>query len=162
LEKLPCCDKVAGPKKEVKETGLRARLPEAAYSEQLEEIMRTVSTFSFGWLPDMLLDADGAGLAGGVPAVDGGLLVDPLIDLSSVPVISTLWPTCALSFASSASSRYVLPLAPLADDPAAELGDVAPAVPVGFVAVEVVGLPGVDDAAELDEPDELMVALARM
>ena len=33
---------------------------------------------------------------------DGAVLL--LIDLSSVPVISTLWPTCADSFESSASS----------------------------------------------------------
>lgn len=141
MEKLPCCDKVAGPKKEVKETGLRARLPEAAYSEQLEEIMRTVSTFSFGWLPDMLLDADGAGLAGGVPAVDGGLLVDPPIDLSSVPVISTLWPTCGVSVLSVPSSRYDALAAAPAPLPDVATGAPAPAAEALLSMNGMVGAP---------------------
>ena len=41
---------------------------------------------------------------------------------SVVPVISTLWPTCGVSFASSASRRYSLN--------AAVLREVVPAVPV--------------------------------
>ena len=63
--------------------------------------MRTESTFSFGaFALDMLLleplDA--------VEPVDDEL--EPIDDeRSTVPVTSTLWPTCGLSFESSASRR---------------------------------------------------------
>src|SRR5262245_20626849 len=101
--------------------------------------MRTESTFSFGALA--LEPAAVEPEAGGL---DGELI------LSSVPVISTLWPTCALSFESSASSRYVLP-AEEADDGVVEA---PPAVPVGFVAE-------VPDELPLDgDPD--IVAFWRM
>lgn len=56
--------------------------------------MRTESTFSFG---DMLDDEDALEVE-----PDGAVLL--LVDLSSVPVISTLWPTCGESFESSDSS----------------------------------------------------------
>jgi len=96
-----------------------------------------VSTFSFCPLIDE--DADVAPL--GVELDE--LLIEPL---SIVPVISTLWPTCALSLASSASSLYV---PPAADDDGV---DVAPEVPVGFV------LPAALPDDGLDE----LVALVRM
>ena len=63
---------------------------------QLAAIMRTVSTFSFGAL-DELEDEPAVVVA---PAV----VVDE-DEPSIVPVTSTLCPTCALNFASSASSR---------------------------------------------------------
>ena len=62
------------------------------YSEQLDAIILTVSTFSVGLFADGM-DED---------ALESGLV---LLDLSSVPVISTLWPTCGVSFASSALKR---------------------------------------------------------
>src|SRR6266508_6169601 len=46
---------------------------------------------------------------------------------STVPVISTLWPTCGVSLASSASRRYSLATA--------VVGGVVPAVPVVPVAL---------------------------
>jgi hypothetical protein len=59
--------------------------------------MRTVSTFSFGAL-DELEDEPAVVVA---PAV----VVDDEDEPSIVPVTSTLCPTCALSFDSSASRR---------------------------------------------------------
>jgi len=89
--------------------------------------MRTVSTFSFG----ALLAVDPAAPA--VVDVADPVVVAPVDALSRVPVISTLCPTCAVSFASSASRRYVLPLV------AAAAVEPAPAVPVGLVAVDPLG-----------------------
>jgi hypothetical protein len=94
--------------------------------------MRTESTFSFGAFIEL------EAVPAGVDALALGALVR-----SSVPVISTLWPTCALSFESSASSLYVLPVAEVAED--GLLAD----VPVGLVAlVPAVALEG---ELELDE-----------
>jgi hypothetical protein len=56
--------------------------------------MRTESTLSFGAFADIV-----------PPAVDGGVAVAVEL-VSSVPVTSTLCPTCGVSFESSASSRY--------------------------------------------------------
>jgi hypothetical protein len=63
------------------------------YSEQLGAIILIVSTFSVGLLADGIDEDD---------ALESGLV---LLALSSVPLISTLWPTCAVSFASSALKR---------------------------------------------------------
>ncbi len=67
-----------------------------SYSEQLDAIMRTVSTFSFGPLD---IDED-----------EVVVVVEDVVDelellalFSKVPVISTLWPTCGESFDESAS-----------------------------------------------------------
>src|SRR5262249_38697447 len=99
--------------------------------------MRTESTFSFGAFaldialaPDVELDAE--------------LELEPE-DLSTVPVTSTLWPTCGLSFESSASRRYVLPVDDEAD------GVAPPEVPVVVAPVAVVLVLPDDDAP--DEPD---------
>ena len=60
--------------------------------------MRTVSTFSFCCpLIELELEAEPVALLGDDDE-------DDELDLSSVPVISTLCPTCALSLESSASS----------------------------------------------------------
>jgi hypothetical protein len=72
---------------------------------QVEAIIFTASTFSFGAFAAELAD-DGVELAA----------------CSTVPEISTLWPTCGVSFASSASNRYSLATA--------VLGGMLPAVPV--------------------------------
>ena len=64
---------------------------------QLAAIMRTVSTFSFGAL-DELEDEPAAVVVAPAVVVDED-------EPSIVPVTSTLCPTCALNFASSASSR---------------------------------------------------------
>ena len=66
------------------------------YSEQLAAIILTVSTFSVGAVVDDADEEDG--------------LADALEDaleaaLSSVPLISTLCPTCGVSLASSALKR---------------------------------------------------------
>jgi hypothetical protein len=73
------------------------------YCVQLDAIIRTVSTFSFGAFAELDIEPELAELLEVEPAVLGllGLLDD---EFSSVPVISTLWPTCALSLESSASS----------------------------------------------------------
>lgn len=104
------------------------------YCEQLDAIMRTVSTFSFGaFALDVALDEVAP------------LAVEPLVEpvdeagLSTVPVISTLWPTWAVSFESSASRRYVLPIE-LADD--------------GVAAPDVPDVPEVEPAVLLVPPDE--------
>jgi hypothetical protein len=115
------------------------------YCEQLDAIMRTVSTFSFG----ALLAVDPAAPA--VVDVADPVVVAPVDALSRVPVISTLCPTCAVSFASSASRRYVLPLV------AAAAVEPAPAVPVGLVAVDPLVLAG---GCAPDDPD--ICALVRM
>jgi hypothetical protein len=116
--------------------------------------MRTVSTFSRGAL--LLLIDDDEDDVPVPPAVDPVVeLVEPVLEpdieeLSSVPVISTLWPTCALSFDESASRRYVLPLddAPerIADDPAPVVPAVVPPV--------VVAPPAVLPVVLLGDPDE--------
>jgi len=83
---------------------------------QVAATIFTLSTFSFG-----ALAADAAG--GCVAERLGG---------STVPMISTLWPTCDVSFASSASRRYSLATAVLDGDPA------VPAVlPLGLIAALV-------------------------
>lgn len=105
--------------------------------------MRTVSTFSFGALLfDIVLELDVLEVL--LEAVD-----DECEALSSVPVISTLCPTCALNFESSASRRYVLPAAEALD------GVVAPAVPA---VLDVVPAVDVDDVGE---PVDI-IALVRM
>jgi hypothetical protein len=63
---------------------------------QLAAIMRTESTFSFGLTAVLVLEV--------VPVAVDVVLDERDISLSSEPVISTLWPTCALSFEASASS----------------------------------------------------------
>jgi hypothetical protein len=63
------------------------------YCEQVEAIILTDSTFSVGLLADGMDDE----------ALESGLVLLPAA--STVPVISTLWPTCAVSFESSALSR---------------------------------------------------------
>jgi len=67
--------------------------------EQVDESMRTESTFNFGALADEVDD---------VPVVpDVPLVLDELVVLlcsSSVPLTSTLWPTCGVSFESSVVS----------------------------------------------------------
>ena len=114
------------------------------YSEQLDAIMRTVSTFSFGPLDideDDDVDED-------EEVVDE---LELLEFLSNVPVISTLCPTCGESFDDSASSLYVLPLAAALD------GVVAPAVPavvpVAVVPVAVVPVVAPPEEYAPDEPD---------
>ena len=74
--------------------------------------MRTESTFSFGAFIELDIEPDEVDPVAVDPAVEPVAVdpVDPPIrdeddELSSVPVISTLWPTCALSLESSASSR---------------------------------------------------------
>ena len=62
---------------------------------QLVAIIFTLSTFSFGPVDAGAVDEEPAGL---VEVAEDEVL-------SSVPVISTLWPTCGLSLLSSASSR---------------------------------------------------------
>jgi len=62
------------------------------YSEQLAAIILTVSTFSVGAVVDDADEEDG--LADALEAA-----------LSSVPLISTLCPTCGVSLASSALKR---------------------------------------------------------
>jgi hypothetical protein len=63
----------------------------------VDATIRTVSTFSFG---SFIVD---------VEELDGVVELDVAELLPSiVPVISTLWPTCGVSFELSASSRYVL------------------------------------------------------
>jgi hypothetical protein len=75
-----------------KEPGV-GRAPRTVYW-QLDAIILTESTFSFGWLTLEVVDA----------------LVDELVEWldeappSTVPVISTLCPTCGVSWLSSASS----------------------------------------------------------
>jgi hypothetical protein len=64
--------------------------------EQDVAIILTSSTFSFGAFDEDEVAADEV-------AVDE---VEPMLLLSTVPVTSTLWPTCGVSFASLASSRY--------------------------------------------------------
>src|SRR5262245_21189100 len=76
-----------------------------SYGQVVDTIL-TLSTFSVG-----ALAAD----AGGFSSVREGC--------STVPVISTLWPTCGDSFDSSVSRRYSLELEVAA-------GGVVPAVPV--------------------------------
>ena len=98
--------------------------------------MRTESTFSFGaFALDIAL----------APAVElvAELEADPE-DLSTVPVISTLWPTCGLSFESSASRRYVLPDGVVA---------APPAVPVAVLPVAVLPVAVLPDADAPDEPE---------
>ena len=98
--------------------------------------MRTESTFSFGaFALDIALAP--------VVELDAELVAEP-DERSTVPVTSTLWPTCGLSFESSASRRYVLPV-----DEEAE-GVVAPAVPA--VVPPVVVAPVVLVPLEADEP----------
>jgi hypothetical protein len=59
--------------------------------------MRTESTFSFGaFALDIALAP--------VVELDAELVAEP-DERSTVPVTSTLWPTCGLSFESSASRR---------------------------------------------------------
>lgn len=73
----------------------RLSVRSSRYSEQLDAIMRTVSTFSFCWF-DIVVDDD----------VDEDVDEDELellALLSNVPVISTLCPTCGESFDESAS-----------------------------------------------------------
>jgi hypothetical protein len=65
---------------------------------QLDATIRTVSTFSFG-----AFELDEPEVAPVVAELDGVDGVDD--ELSRVPVISTLWPMCGVSFASSASRR---------------------------------------------------------
>ena len=88
------------------------RVKESYWPEQVEATIFTVSTLRVGELA-----ADAVGFCS---LIDG---------CCTVPVISTLCPTCALSFASLASSLYSL---------AIDVADVAdPDVPV---APEVLGL----------------------
>ena len=79
---------------------------EPGYCVQLDAIMRTVSTFSLGPLIELelleLAVEPAAPLVAELGDEDGDEDED---ELSSVPVISTLCPTCALSFESSASRR---------------------------------------------------------
>jgi len=67
----------------------------ASNYEQLVAIILTSSTFSFGALEE-------------VEAVGEAVELDGEAESSTVPVISTLWPTCGVSLASLASSRYSL------------------------------------------------------
>jgi len=107
------------------------------YEQEVATIF-TSSTFSFGALDE---DAE--------VAADDEL--DDELDCSTVPVISTLWPTCGVSFASLASRRYsVAARLAVPDVPAVllgllftlvrmnfgslELGIVEPLVPVGAAA----------------------------
>jgi hypothetical protein len=64
----------------------RPAVPRGSYSEQVAATILTESTFSVG-----LVDADEEAE------------LEPA--LSSVPLISTLWPTCGVSFASSPFKR---------------------------------------------------------
>jgi len=85
--------------------------------------------------------------------VPAALEVDPegavlLIDLSTEPLISTLWPTCGVSFASSASSRYLLAVP--------DVPVVAPAAVLLLLAVEL-GLAGVTFRTN---PDALLLEVA--
>jgi hypothetical protein len=110
---------------------------------QVDAIIRTESSFSFGMLA---FDVVPAGDSDGVALAFGS---------STVPEISTLCPTCGVSFASSASSRYsvtgapvlVLPVVPVAaglliaafvsrNFVSAEFG-VAPVVPAVAVGASV-------------------------
>jgi hypothetical protein len=117
-------------------TGLRSRY------EQLDAIILTESTFSFGALALELLDAL-------VLELDD-VLEEPAF--STVPVISTLWPTCAVSWLSSASSRYDFALDDA--DGLLELVVLVPEVPAvllpagtvfntNFVSLEALVLPDV-------------------
>ena len=102
--------------------GIR-RAPTATY-EQLDEIIRTESTFNFGsFVVDEVADVLPAAL---VPDV-----LDVIDCSSSVPVISTLWPTCDEIFESSVSRRYR----------DAVLDDIVPAVPALVVPPPVVLVP---------------------
>ncbi len=83
--------------------------------------MRTVSTLSLG--------AFAADAAGGCVAAADGLL--------TVPLISTLCPTCGESFASSASRRYSLATDVLDGVPAAPLVPAVPALASGLSAAFV-------------------------
>jgi len=106
----------------------------AAY-EQLAETILTLSTFSFG---------EAALLAAAPPAA-----------LAGVPVISTLCPTCGLSFASSASRRYSLAVAEASDAPAVPVAPDALALAVAFLRTNFVS-----SAAELDAPVVPVVPVA--
>src|ERR1044072_1458381 len=83
--------------------------------EQVAAIILTESTFNFGEV-----EAEAVAVW---PAAE--VEVDVLDDCSTVQVISTLWPTCGVSFASSASRRYSFATAALG---------AAPAVPVAPAA----------------------------
>ena len=90
-----------------------------AYSEQLAAIIFTEATFSF---------------SGAAASPAAGFA-------SSVPVISTLWPTCAVNWLSSASSRNVFGVAVASDtgeafvrrnfEASAAAAPAAPEVPTG-------------------------------
>jgi hypothetical protein len=77
---------------------------------------------------------------------------EPLIELSTVPVTSTLWPTCCFSSASCPSSVYVEPLLiePLL------VPDVVP-----LVALDVL-VPDVPVLLVPDVPPEPIIALVSM
>ena len=115
--------------------------------------MRTVSTFSFGPLD---IDDDEA-VEDVLDDVDE---LELLALLSTVPVISTLWPTCGESFDESASRRYVLPLADALGGVAAVVPAVPAVVPVAVVPVAVVPVVAPPDGNAPDEPD--IDALVRM
>ena len=93
---------------------------------QVAAIILTESTFNFGAVE---AEADAVWPAAVVDVVDVDVVdVDEVAVWSTVPMISTLWPTCGVSFASSASRRYSLAVEVV--DEAAVVVDVVPDVPV--------------------------------
>jgi hypothetical protein len=108
--------------------GRPPQLDSAASYWQLEAIILTLSTFNVGVFVDDV-DAEAEGDVDG-EAVAEADEDDELAPLSStVPVISTLWPTCGVSFASSPSSLYSVAVVDVADALS------APAVPVALLGL---------------------------